>query len=135
MIEQAIFTRLSQWPALMTLVGDKIYPLRAPQNVKPPFVLYQRISAPRLRSISGGSRMANPRIQVDVYAASYSGAKALAKQVRCALDNFRGDITTTDGDVVTIKSCSLDGDRDLIDPDAEPTLYRVSHDFLLWHDE
>ena len=135
MIEQAIFTRLSGWAPLASLVATRIYPMRAPQNAAPPFITYQRISAPRLRSITGGSGQANPRIQVDVYAKSYAGAKALATQVRECLDNFRGTIFTGAGASVTVRSCSLDSDRDLLDPDVEPPLFRVSHDFLIWHDE
>lgn len=130
MIEKAIFAILNGAPALSALVADRIYPLRAPQNAEAPFITYRRISGPRLRSIGGASGQANPRFQIDVFAASYASSKDAGTEVRLALDNFRG---TAAG--VVIRSCSLDSDRDLIDPDAEPTLYRVSQDFTLWHDE
>lgn len=130
MIEQAIFAQLSGWAALAALVGTRIYPLQAPQNAAAPFITYQRISAPRLRSLAGGSGQANPRIQIDVYAASYASAKAAATQVRLALDNLVGTVAG-----VKIHACSLENDRDLIDTSADPDLYRVSHDFTIWHDE
>lgn len=129
-IEAAIHARLSGWSDLAALVADQIYPLTAPQNAVPPFITYQRVSAPRLRSTTGGSGQANPRFQIDAWAATYAEVKALAQQVRLALDNFRGAVAG-----VTIRSCSLESDRDLIDPEADPRLYRVSHDFLIWHDE
>ena len=135
MIEQAIFTRLSGWLPLSALVEARIYPMRAPQNARLPFITYQRISGPRLRSMQGASGQANPRLQVDVYGGSYASVKAAANEVRLALDNFRGTIITGDGASVIVRSCSLDGDRDFLDTDADPQIFRVSHDFIIWHDE
>jgi hypothetical protein len=54
MIEAALFTRLASWAGLRQFSGDKVYPLRAPQNVPPPFITYQRISGPRVRSDHAG---------------------------------------------------------------------------------
>jgi hypothetical protein len=130
MIEEAIFTQLNGWAGLSALAEDRIYPMTAPQNAATPFITYQRISGPRLRSLLGASGQANPRIQIDVYGASYASAKAVAEQVRLALDNFRGTVAG-----VVIRACSLESDRDLIDPDVDPPLHRVSHDFTIWHDE
>lgn len=135
MIEEAIYTRLSGWSGLRALVSDGIYPLTAPQNAHAPFVIYQRASGPRLRSIVGGSGQANPRFQIDGYAPTYPAAKLVAAQIRLALDNFRGSIVLPSGRTVVIRACSLESDRDLIDDTADPTLFRVSHDFVLWHDE
>ncbi len=135
MIEEAIFARLSGWAGLAGLVGTSIYPMRAPQNVPAPYVVYQRISAPRLRSLLGGSGQANPRIQIDAYGTSYAQSKAVAEQVRLALDNFRGTVRLPDGTSVKIGACSLETDRDLIDGNMDPELFRTLHEFSLWHDE
>lgn len=135
MIEEAINARLSSWPALAALIADRLYPMEAPQNAPAPYVIYQRITGSRLRSIQGVSGQANPQFQIDAYGITYAQAKAVAAQVRLALDGFRGVINLPDGTAEIIRSCSLEMDRDLKDTTAEPALFRVLHEFSFWHDE
>lgn len=135
MIELAIVARLTGWPDLKAMIGDRVYPLRAPQNATAPFIIYQRVTGPRLRSLLGGSGMANPRMQIDSYGLTYAQAKAVAKQVRLALDNFRGTVPLSDGQSVKVGAASLETDRDLIDGNMDPELFRVLQEYSFWHEE
>lgn len=135
MIEQAIYARLAAFSGLSALVGTRIYPLFAPERPVSPFVIYQRISAERTGSIYGPSNIAIPRFQIDAYATTYAGAKAVATQVRLALDNYRGTVSYTGGST-KIRCAVLANDLDLYEDSIQPDpLYRVSMDFMVYHDE
>lgn len=135
--ELAVLTLLKNAAAVAALVGARIYPLTAPQPPTYPLVTFQRISGVRWRSLSGPSGMAQPRIQVDAYATTYAGAKALATAVRQTLDGYRGPVQVTSGPAtyVRVGGCTLESDQDLYETDVNPKLYRVSMDFLVTHDE
>jgi len=132
--EIAIYTILKDTSAVSSLVGARIYPLKAPPKVTKPFVTYQRISGDRWRSFDGPTGTAQPRIQVDCYATTYAAAKALADAIRQNLDGYAGTVTTTSG-AVRIGGISLMTDRDLFEDDIDPVLYRVSMDFMVTHGE
>jgi hypothetical protein len=135
MIEQAFFARLAGFAGLAALVGARIYPVLAPEAAAAPFVVYQRITGERIDSLSGPSGMATPRFQVDVYATSYAASRAIAEQVRLALDNFRGTQSYPGGST-HIRFIALADERDLIEQDVKPApLYRASMDFTIFHDE
>lgn len=130
MSELAVYTILKDTAAVSALVAGRVYPVQAPQNPTYPLVTYQRISAVRVRSVDGPSGLAQPRIQVDAYATTYAGAKALAAAIRGALDGYRG---TAGG--VRVGGVSLLSDIDFFEEDVDPKLYRVSMDYLVTHDE
>ncbi|OAN53894.1 hypothetical protein A6A04_13460 [Paramagnetospirillum marisnigri] len=104
--------------------------MTAPQRVTAPFVTFQRISGTRWRTITGPTGMAQPRIQIDAYATTYAGAKALATTIRQAIDGYRGAIGG-----VRVGGIALVSDQDLYEGDVNPALYRVSMDFMVTHDE
>lgn len=138
MIEVAVRAKLLAASAVSNLVSTRIYPLMAPQNVVAPFVVYQRISVVRYRGLSGPTRTAQPRIQIDSYAADWKGAHELAGAIRQALDGFKGDVPYGDAspqETLRIKACSLQTDRDFLDETVQPVLYRVSADYFVMFDE
>lgn len=128
--ELAVYSLLKDAPAIIALVADRIFPLLAPQDVDVPFLVYQRVSGVRWRSLSGPSGMAQPRMQVDAYAMTYSGAKTLATAVRQTLDGFRGVVAG-----IRVGGIALQSDQDMPEEDVEPKLFRVSMDFMVTHDE
>lgn len=129
-VEKAIHDLLTAATAVAALVSSRVYPLRAPDGVAAPFIVYQRISGVRWRTLSGACGIAQPRIQIDVYAATYAGAKALASAVRVALDGYRGIVAG-----VRIGGITLETDQDLLEDDIDPVLHRVTMDFMVTHDE
>ena len=134
MSEIAVYTLLKNAAAVSTLVGARIYPLAAPQNPTYPLITYQRISGPRWTTMDGPTGMAQPRIQVDAFATTYAGAKALATAIRTTLDGHRGTVTVTGG-TVRVGGIRLETDQDLYEADVNPKLYRVQMDFMVTHDE
>lgn len=128
--ELALYTLLSEDAAVSALAGNRIYPLRAPDRVALPYLTYQRISGARWRSIDGPSGMAQPRIQVDVWADRYDVSKSVAGAVRNALDGWRGTVAG-----VRVGGIALEGDQDLFEDEVDPPLYRVSLDFIVTHNE
>lgn len=85
-IEEDLYAYMSTYAGLTELVGTRIYPLVAPQNVQKPYCTYQKISTGRQYSHSGYSGLQRPRMQVSCYAETYSQAKAVAAQVVAAVE-------------------------------------------------
>lgn len=137
-IERALFARLSGYANLSALVSARIYPGEAPQNVADPFVTYQRISGPRVRSIGGPSGHGLPRFQFDAYSRSFATAVSVATQIRKALDGFKGTLTDSSSPSlwsVRIQQCSLQSDRHFVDAEPEGNWHNISADFLIMHVE
>lgn len=130
MIENVIYARLTGAAGFTALCGTRVTPVDAPLGQALPYVTYQQVSGPRIRSTSGASGGAMPRVQIDCWGGTYTSARAVAKQVRLALDNFRG---TAGG--VTVRAASLESELDLKDTEVEPKLFRVSLDFFFHIDE
>jgi hypothetical protein len=68
-------------------------------------------------------------LQVDAYAATYTEARALAEQVRLALQRHRG----TSAGVVIDDVFVLSGPNDFYEDQVKA--YRTQMDFLIWHRE
>lgn len=127
-IETALVTRLKARASLVSLVGARIYPLRLPQDPILPAVTYQRIGGPREEALGSDPGFARQRIQVDTWALTYASAKAVAKQVRLALERWSDDAASP-----RVIDSFIERDTDLDEPDVEN--YRVSQDYLVIHAE
>lgn len=127
-LEEAIPARLAAVGGVTALVGNRVYPLRAPQNAQRPFVVFQRISAPRVSAFGSDSGIARPRFQVTSWGETYASAKAVATAVRQALQRYRGTVLG-----VEILDCFVDTDQDLVDDEVK--LFGVATDFFIPHRE
>lgn len=117
--------------ALVTLLGDRVYPVRLPQEATLPAILYFKVSGVRVHSLRGPSGLARPRFQFDAYAegsGGYGVVKQAAESLRKILDGFRGIV-----DDCNIQYILLDTEEDPYE--EEPELYRVSMDFMVMHNE
>ena len=119
MIEETLYT-------LLSAVAPNTYPAIAPKGVKSPFVIYTRVSTPRLRDFDGPTGNAMPTFRVDAYAITYDAARALANSIRVALDGYRGGI---------IQDCALVNEQDMSDLTSNPALSRVQLEFRISHTE
>lgn len=117
-VESKLKTLLGANVTVAGLVSDRIYPMVLPQNPTLPAITYTRIVGLPVYSIYGYSGLNNAHVQVDCWASTYSGAKALAAAVTAAISSA----TTFKGVMV--------GDRDMFEDDV--LLYRVSMDWSLW---
>ena len=112
MIQEDVFSALS------SVVGGRVYPNIAPNNVPKPYVVYARVSSSPENTLGDGSPIDNTRLQVDCYDNTYAQAVALAEAVKAA---FKASAITH----------LLLQEQDQFESDA--LLHRVILDFSLWH--
>jgi len=127
-IEEALYSKLSNDAGVSGLVSTRVFPNLMPQNPTYPLLVYTRVSGPRIHSHDGSSGLAHPLFQIDSWAETYAGVKALAEKVRLALQGFSGTVAT-----VVINGILFEGDRDLYEDGVEE--FRVSSDYRIWHNE
>ena len=127
-METAVRAILAADGTVSGLVSSRIYPMKLPQGPTMPAITYSRVSGPRVQELSGPSGLAFPRVQVDSWASTYAGVKALADAVRKALDGYRDTIAS-----IRIGGVIMDGEVDIYEPGVEE--YRVTQDYIVWHDE
>ena len=131
-VERAIYEKLK------TFASGRVYAMRAVQNATAPFVVFQRTSSDRWRSVNAPSGIAQARIQVDVYAETYYEAKDMAASIEAVLDGLRDQVNYGDNspqDFLKIAGISLETDVDLFDQTEEPFLYRNSATYLLKYEQ
>jgi len=126
--EEAVRTILTDDANVAAQISTRMYPARLPQGVTLPAIVYQRVSAMRLNDLSGPSGFARPRVQLDLWASTYSGVKTLARVVRQALDGYSGVV-----DGFGVADAIIDSELDLYEPGVDD--YRVVQDYFVWHDE
>lgn len=113
--ETTIYAALSNDAGVSAIVSTHISPLVRKQADPLPCVTYLRISGVPITSIDGdNSNLDSVRIQIDSWAASYAGAKALDAAVRAAMKTT-GALPVMDMDAYE---------------DDEAT-YRVTRDYVL----
>lgn len=123
-----IYAHLQSRPGLVALVADRVYPRKMPRGAVFPLVLYSRVSTRRDATHSGPVGLAEPRIQLDVWAQDPDTADAVAEQVRLAFHGFRGQM----GDI-EVGSSMVVNEHDDDDPDSG--LFRRVLDAQIQHAE
>jgi len=128
-IEQALFSKLDGTSAITALVGHRIEYIRARQDVKSPYIVFQKISdIPKAKTLDGASPLQEARFQISVFASSYKTCKDIADAIQTAIDGFKGTMGGTGG--VSVGDCAHDNDNDL--PYDEPTqLFGIEADYLI----
>jgi len=132
-LEEGIFSLLSADSGVAALVGSRIYPTQAPQNVTYPCVVYQRVGAERAHHTTGASGVSEVRMQVASLAESYSGAKALGAAVRAAMDAQRGMWGAVD-----VLGSTIHSEMDVLDASPKSDarrLYGIQQDYGIFHRE
>jgi len=123
-IDTALYTRMTGFAGLAALVGTRIYPAPIPQGATYPLVTYQQISGVRDYVYSNQSGLVRARFQVDSYAETATGARALAEQVRLALSIYNG---VSDG--ITIDLIQIINEERVYDDEVD--LHRIIHDYMV----
>lgn len=124
--------------SVSTVISDRLYPLRLPQDPILPSVTFQKISNVEDTNLDGPMVFGMHRIQFDCYALTYLGVELLSKAIKRTLHGFSGDIG---GSPPTgrISGVFHDGERDMPyepginEPDLK--LFRRSADYLFYVDE
>ena len=114
-------------------VSDRIYPAQAPQgiNVSSPYVVLNTISTTPTNTKQQASTLDRVRIQVSIFANSYSNMSTQAKRIRESLENVINQDVLGDG---TITQCStFEGQVDGIDSGAGlDGVYYIHQDYYFW---
>ena len=123
-----IYDRATGHAGLSALISTRFYPNVAPQGVTVPFVTYRRVSAVRPSAFGADAGVVEARFQLDMYATTYSGVRAVAEQVRAAFQRW----TNSSGTVVY--DCFIVSELESFD--AEPALlHRAVTDILVHYAE
>ncbi len=112
MIQDDIFATLA------SLVSNRVYPMVAPDNVVKPYLVYQRVASVPENTLSSGIAINQTRIQIDMYTSNYKSGQLLAASVQSTISS-------------TFVSSTLQLEQDFYE--AETKLFRVMHDYSIWH--
>jgi len=130
-MERAFRQWCKQQLAISTTIGERIYPMQAPQTAALPRMVYQEIASVPLLSQDKFQGSQTSRLQITVHAADYGTAKQLARTVAGLSTSFRGRFV---GDPAKIRGAIPQGVRDLpatIPAGADKPISSVSQDWLV----
>ena len=130
-IEQAILKELLADSGITSLIGERLYYVKAPQDVVKPYVAFFKASAPREYSHDGASKLAHPRFQFSCFATTYYEAKQITEAIRAAIEAFSGTMGGAGG--VEVGHCFLINESDIYEENTK--LFHVAVDYLIWHKE
>lgn len=131
-LDEGLYTYLSTYAGLVSLISTRVYAFKIPQGATLPCLTFFRVSTPReaTHDSSGiGNELSHPRFQFDAWATTYASAKAISDQVRAALHGKKSTIATG----VSINGSLAQDERPTYEPETQ--LYRVSSDFIIWHND
>lgn len=120
----AVYSQLAATSAVTDLVSTRIYRAQLPQAPTYPAISYFLVSADRIYEHDGAAGMNESRVQIDCWAETAEGARALGEAVRAALEAVTG---TWGSD--TIQHSFLDNEQHVYDD--EIGLHHRSLDFLV----
>ena len=133
-VEMAFRGRLASTAAVRALVGDRIRHSMAAQVDAMPYITYTMVSETPVDHLTGYANVSTALIQADAFARTPKQAVAVGRQIKAAWRNLRNTSIVT-GDVTTdIRSASIAGARDTIEPAGDGSdehIYRVSIDVNL----
>jgi len=133
-MEEALTALLLGHAPLQVLVGTRIHWLLQPRQVSGfPYVNLTVVSDPRSYHMAGQSGLRKTRVQMDVWAETYSAAQAVERVITDFLSGFRGSEADTN-----LQGVFIGGARDLTDQTTgeERQLFRISVDLeISWNKE
>lgn len=129
-IETELFSYLSTYAGLTTLVSTRIYPVDAPQQPTYPYIVYFKVNNNRKYCHQGFANASTQLFQADCYATTYSDAKAIATQLITAIDSWY--LTNT-----KVQAAFIDNEADVIEENVKTSetlkVYCVPIDFICYY--
>ncbi len=126
MIEDALYSRLSQDATLAGLIAGRVYPLMAPQGVVSPYLVFLKVVEMASGTLCAQDPMVRDLFQFDSYAKTFKQVLLIAKALRDSLIDFQGAM-----DGIHVASIRLDNEMHVLE--SEPGLFRVSTSLFIWH--
>jgi hypothetical protein len=128
-VDKLLKDRLS---SVVTLCSGRVHPIRVPQNSQVPVVTYQRVTAMRESAMSADPGYVHARFRVTMLDTTYSGVRAVASQVRSALQRWRTSTGTPEvEDTFFLMETDQETDRDA----SDRGVWSVVHDYMVHHRE
>jgi hypothetical protein len=94
--ETVVFNLLHDAVAVRAIVGSRIFPIIAPAEAAPPFIVYSLIYASSPQSLASIPGIDNRLVQVDLYSETHAELLTLRDSARAALETgyntFRGEV-------------------------------------------
>ena len=125
-LEEGLKAALAADGTVNGLVSGRIYPEIMSESVTYPAISYTRISTVPWQILTGVATFTQVRIQIDCWASSYSGVKALASAMKNAIHGVRALGS------VDIEHCFMVSQQDLSQIDGDREDRRVSMDFMVY---
>lgn len=88
-LKSDLYSHLKADSGVSALVGTRVYPMKAPQNVVKPYITYQAISDNSDQCLGGSTFQRVTRFQVDCWSTTYSEADAIKEAVLSSLTGFK----------------------------------------------
>jgi hypothetical protein len=129
-MEKDLLALLAATPAVSAIVSGRISWVERRQGAGAPYVVLHRISGGHDYTMRGRVNYQATRVQVDCWAETTIGAKALADAVSSRLSGYAGTVGGT-----RFQGVFLDAERDLRDVEANGAerFSRVSQDYFIHH--
>lgn len=125
--QAALLARFRAVAGVTALIGAKSYWENTPQNIARPYVTLLDVTQLRPQTLKGWDLEA-ARVQIDVWAASYSSKQAIMEAVLTAI--VPG--ATSNGHKFQRAEVAL-GPRDISERDGDTIIYRKSADLIIHH--
>lgn len=129
MMLKALYWLLSNDAGVRALVGNRIYPLVAPQDREKPLLVYQTVSTARGYEQDGADGLVRQRVQITVVAESVETARTTAQALRNCLSGYQGTING-----IKIYLIALENEYDIA-PNAESNLRVARMDYQIYWKE
>lgn len=129
MIDDALFALLMGDAGVISIIGDNGYPIRAPQNLAPPWLRWQMVSWVRDRDLAREGGLIKARFQFDCIGSTATEAQALREAVRACVNNWTDE-------PAGIVDAELNNIRDApYEQVAEKFYFMSSLDFIITYEE
>lgn len=100
--EEALFALLSADTAIAALVGQRIHPVAAPQDVERPFVVYKVTGRQPFAPLAGAATLARARVTITCWADDWKPARDTAEAIAACLGGHVGAETIQAGRLVAV---------------------------------
>ena len=129
--------KLKGMAAVSVLIGTRVYPISAVQGDSLPYITFQKISGVPTNTAGGTTKTRQTRLQVNFWADSYDGARALAN---AACGNEDELAPSGLSGWVDRQQCvwHMENDRDgptaIVEGRGKEKAHSVIQDYLVWHE-
>jgi hypothetical protein len=125
MSDPNFFAHLLGDSEVASLIGNRLFPVRAPQAAVRPHVVWLRSGSLRQQRYCGVDGIVRGDYQISVYANTEGAAAELADEIRHAMQDYTGLMGA-----VAVKHCHLESEFQVEDED--PDIYTVRQLWTIW---